>query len=129
MDKFVQQIGTSPYAVVLGLLLSAIPIYIIAIKAIWNLFLFSKGVYRAGLHRQLSIIKFKNAKTAYTITNMDEYIEYIFTISYKRVTVLAVYILYSLFVNFTIISSVYMASPEYPVNKAVLIVIFNCIII
>ena len=129
MDRFVHQIGASPYAVVAGLLLSAIPLYVLIFKIIWKSIKFSYGVAKIGYKKQLVRSRRKNARIAYRIINKDRHAEYLFRETFIHLSNIMFNLLYAM----AAIGFVVTDTPDYSTlvlskAAAILFIAVTCLI-
>jgi hypothetical protein len=79
MKSVVETIGGSPWAVVIGLILSALPILIPITRASWKTLKTLYGFSRRGIERQLRVQFFRRVRLARRLIPFERLVVYLFT--------------------------------------------------
>ncbi len=71
MEEIVIWLAANPYAVVLGLLVSALPVFVSVLKTLYRSATFVVGAARTGLSAQIKRTGRMHARRAYKVKKLD----------------------------------------------------------
>jgi len=110
VETWIEKIGTSPYAVVVGLLLSAIPVLIPIVRGSITLVKNLWGAIDNGLAQQVIRIRIRNALRARKIIDLDSLISFLYVNALSFMMRSFYYLIMTVFMNAIIISSILTSS-------------------
>ncbi len=119
MDAIVKTLAENPYAVAIGLLLSALPVLISTVKMLYRGLTFIWGVAHLGYQKQMRRLRWQQARRAHAVRSTDRLIE-LCTIRIMRMIALATSFLVSTLVFVVFMSEKYdgiIPDPIYPMQS------------